>query len=45
LLMSCHCFSSGCDFFGELEVNLTLPVSSPCRTLAPGLYGFEIRGL
>jgi hypothetical protein len=33
------------DFSGELEVNLMSPVSSPCRTLAPGLYGSEIGGL
>jgi hypothetical protein len=31
--------------FGELEVNPTLPVSSPCRTLTPELYGSEIEGL
>jgi hypothetical protein len=42
---SCHCFSSGCDFSDELEVNLTLPVSSPCRSLPPGHYGSEIGGL
>jgi hypothetical protein len=35
----------GCDFFGELEVNPTSPVSSPCHTLTPGLYGSEIEGL
>jgi hypothetical protein len=34
-----------CDFSGELEVNLTSPVSSPCCTLTPGLYGSEIGGL
>jgi hypothetical protein len=34
-----------CDFSGELEVNPTLPVSSPYRTLAPGLYGSEIGDL
>jgi hypothetical protein len=33
------------DFFSELEVNLTSPVSSHCRTLAPGLYGSKIGGL
>jgi hypothetical protein len=37
------CF--GCNFSGEVEVNPTSLVSSPCRTLAPGLYGFEIGGL
>jgi hypothetical protein len=35
----------GCNFSGELEVNLILPVSSPCRTLVPRLYGSEIGGL
>jgi hypothetical protein len=35
----------GCDFSGELEVNPTSPVSSPCRTLALGLYGSKIGGL
>jgi hypothetical protein len=42
---SCCCFSSGCDFSDELEVNPTLPVSSSCRTLAPGLYGSKIGDL
>jgi hypothetical protein len=46
----------GCDFFDELKVNLTSPVSSPCRTLIRAvtftvnsklirLYGSEIGGL
>jgi hypothetical protein len=35
----------GCDFFSELKVDLTSPVSSPCHTLTPGLYGSKIRGL
>jgi hypothetical protein len=35
----------GNDFSGELEVNPTSLVSSPCRTLAPGLYRSEIGGL
>jgi hypothetical protein len=35
----------GYDFSDELEVNPMLPMSSPCRTLAPGLYGSEIGGL
>jgi hypothetical protein len=35
----------GCDFSYELEVDPTLPVSSPCCTLAPGLYGSKIGGL
>jgi hypothetical protein len=35
----------GCDFFDELEVNPTSPVSSPCRTLALGLYWSEIGAL
>jgi hypothetical protein len=39
---SCCCSSPGCDFSDELEVNPALPVSSPCRTLASGLYGYEI---
>jgi hypothetical protein len=34
-----------CDFFDELEVNLTSLVSSPYHALPPGLYGSEIRGL
>jgi hypothetical protein len=34
----------GCDFSGELEVNPTSSVSSPYRTLAPGLYESEIGG-
>jgi hypothetical protein len=38
-------FLIGCNFSGKLEVNLMLPVSSPCRTLNPGLYGSEIGGL
>jgi hypothetical protein len=33
------------DFFGEFEVNPTSLVSSTYRTLAPGLYGSEIKGL
>jgi hypothetical protein len=41
-----HIYVDQCyDFFGEIEVNPTSPVSSPCHTLAPGLYGSEIRGL
>jgi hypothetical protein len=35
----------GCDFFDELEVNPTSPVSSTCRTLAPRLYRYEIGDL
>jgi hypothetical protein len=42
---SYHCFSSGCTFSGEFKVNPMLPVSFPCHTLAPGLYGSEIGGL
>jgi hypothetical protein len=29
----------GCNFFSELEIDLTSPVSSPCHTLTLGLYG------
>jgi hypothetical protein len=32
-----------CDFSGELEVNPTSPVSSPCCTLSPRLYSSESR--
>jgi hypothetical protein len=35
----------GCYFSGKLKVNPTSPVSSPCRTLTPGLYGYEIECL
>jgi hypothetical protein len=38
-------FHWGCDFSSKPEVNPMSPVSSPCRTLAPGLYGSEIGGL
>jgi hypothetical protein len=34
-----------CDFSGKPEVNLMSPVSSPRRTLSPGLYGSKIGGL
>jgi hypothetical protein len=35
----------GYDFFDELEVNPMSLVSSPCYTLALGLYGSRIGGL
>jgi hypothetical protein len=35
----------GGNFFGEFEINPMSPVSSACCTLAPELYGSEIRGL
>jgi hypothetical protein len=41
VIVSHQCY----DFFSELEVNPISPVSSHCRTLAPGLYGSEIGGL
>jgi hypothetical protein len=34
----------GYDFSGEFEVNPMLPVSSPCRIVAHGLYGSKIGG-
>jgi hypothetical protein len=35
----------GCNFFSELKVDPTSPVSSPWCTLPPRLYRSEIRGL